>query len=187
MGKNLVDAVRRMVAFHNESRESGNALAQELLELPPEEWEAWSGERPEARSYGALSTLCKCAAERLRTHAPFALSITELLTRHVDAVVVPPDMDVTRAFLRINTWQTHARALRCCRRLDEALQAYETAAAIARAEPAMYEDVQEIEREIRGFLDIPDPIVRTPTQDDIRRAEELIEKYGLHHLREEKH
>ena len=182
MPNDLVAWNHRLIDFLNEGRESGNAVALELLELPPEEWEAWSGDHPEARSYATLTALVHYAEEQRRADGSPALAVTGFMTRHVDGVVVPPDMGVLRECLRFDAWQAHARALRCSRRLDEAMQAYVTAAAIARAELGMDEEVREIEREMEDLLiPIPQPPV---TEADIRRVEELVEKYGWHHLRD---
>lgn len=165
MGNELVAWAKRFIEFHNEGLEEGAACARELLELPPEEWEAWWNDHPEAWSYATTGELLAYADEQLRTSGPSALSITEFMIRHVDDIVVPPDMSHTRAILRHHAWQTHAQALRSSGRLDEARQADETVATIARTE------------------NIPGIDQRPPTENDIRRANELIEKYGLHHLR----
>ena len=185
MPKDLVARHRRLIDFLNESRERGEAVALEMLELPPEEWEAWFDDHPEARSFGTLEALCHHAEERRRTDGLPALPVTDFVTRHVDTVAMPPDMDGLRVCLRFDAWQAHARALRCSRRLDEALRAYETAAAIARAEMPIERELLEIEYELKGFLDIPTDFPRPPvTQADIRRVEELVEQYGWHHLRD---
>jgi len=142
----------------------------ELLGLPPEEWEAWWGNHPEAHTYATLSELLEQAKNRLRADdGPSAVPITEFITRHVDAVVVPLDRARERESLDYDAWCTHARALRSAGRLDEAQQADETAATISGIEAG-------------PFVLFPQPPI---TEDDVRRANELIEKYGLHHLRKE--
>src|SRR6185436_20108333 len=94
----------RLLDFLNKSSWAGEPVARELLELPPEEWEAWSGEHPEALSFATLRELYRHATERIGTGRSPALPITEFMLRHVDAVVVPPDMDILRLVLRFLAW-----------------------------------------------------------------------------------
>jgi len=190
MGEKLVEAIREFVDFLNESLYTGRASAGKLLELPPEQWEAWWSKLPEAQWYATLNALVEQAENRLDTDGSSALLLTELITRHVDAVVVPPNLEdsIVPAFLRLHAWKVHVCALRAAGRLEEMQQACETAAAIARAERTLYGPRSEMERDREAFFDTPTvPFPPQPpiTEDDVRRANELIDKYGLHHLREE--
>jgi hypothetical protein len=93
------------------------------------------------------------------------------MLRHVDAVVVPPDMDILRLVLRFLAWEAHMRALNSARRMDEALQAYKTSMAIAGTDLRMYERL----RWAFGSGTYAFPYLPWPS-DYIRRADEVMDK-----------
>ncbi|PYQ25515.1 MAG: hypothetical protein DMF56_27265 [Acidobacteria bacterium] len=162
MHADQIAEIRRYIEFLNRGREEANALFREMLALPSERWDDWLAGHPAALSVPLFHVLLRHArrliGDREQNHG---LALTELVTRHVDAVTVPPEAELALDSLKRKAWSTHARALLSAGRLEEALH------------------VTEMDQDLLVPWDQP-----PATEDDIRRVEELIEKYGLHHLRE---
>jgi len=165
MRDDQIEKIRRFVEFLNSGLEEVNALLREMLALPSESWEGWLAEHPAALSLqlfdGLLAQARDLIDDREQNHG---LALTGFVTRHVDAVTVPPEAEVALDHLKWDAWATHARALRSAGRIEEALHATE---------------MEDLLNPDRLFSWDQPPV----TEDDLRRAEELIEKYGWHHLR----
>ena len=171
--------------FLAEGREEAGELVDQLEELPESEWDAWLNAHPEARSFHAFHFLLDDAEEEARHGSADALALTAFVTRHAGSVTAPPVAKLAVPHLGGRAWTTHANLLRSAGRLDEALQAYQTAAAIYRAVPVMAEDLAEVESaaaalraDVENFLtqlsrDIVSLVARVPA-DALRIAEVAI-------------
>ncbi len=137
----------RFLDFLENGSEEAEELVDQLEQLPESEWDAWLEAHPEARSVHAFHFLLDDAEEEARRGSPDALALTRFVTRHAGSVTAPPEAKLALPHLGGRAWSTHARILGSAKRLDEALQAYRTAAAIYRAVPVMAEDLKEIEDE----------------------------------------
>ena len=141
------ERMRRFVEFLSDGREEAANLVSQLLEQPPSDWNEWLVAHPAARSVHAFHFLLDEADRDLETNTPYALALTELVTRHADAVTTPSGVELARTFLRVRAWSARGTALRAAGKTADALRAWQTAAAIMRDVPLLRPDLERVERE----------------------------------------
>lgn len=133
--------------------------------MPVPEWDAWLAAHPDARTVHVFQGLLQEAeADPAR-----ALALTDFVTQYVDSLTAPPEADLALTDVRGRAWKVRAQALLSAGDHAGASQASERSDAIYRTEPLL-----------RPRRHVP------PTEANVRRAEELIEKYGWHHLRDKR-
>jgi tetratricopeptide (TPR) repeat protein len=152
MRDDRIAEIRRFIDFYNDGLEEADALANEILALPPPEWDSWLEAHPGARSFAFLTALLD--------KAPDALNVTELVARFSETISVPPEAELALVFLRVDAWRAFARTLRAAGRVEEAARSYATAAAIARAEPVMAPQLAEIEEEAAAPHAAPEELAK---------------------------
>ena len=171
MRADQIAGIRRLIEFLDDGLEQRQALARELPEVPPAQWDVWLRDHPDAHSEATFSALLSQADDAIWADVAGALAITGFVIRHVDAVAVPPEALLALTVLRSRAWATHARALRAASRMDEALHAVDRAAAIAGGEPVLYGERAELENElaaVRAALDAGDSHRSGPIAELIR-------------------
>jgi len=158
MGKDLAEKTKRFIEWTNEGNAAAGPLVDELLELPSDAWDAWFASHPEARTVHVLQQLVRIA----KKNPPDGLLLTDFVLRHIDSIPPPAEAEVVHTLVRARAWKARAVALRHAGDEQGALQASEKSKAIA------------------PFLPLRQ---RRATEDEIRRFEELSQKYGWDFLR----
>jgi tetratricopeptide (TPR) repeat protein len=124
-------------------REQAAPLVRDFLTLVPEAWDDWLAEHPEARTVpffeGVLGAVENGAAP--------ALGLTSFVLRHVASLEPPPTSgEIAHLLLWGSAWRVRGDVVRDAGDRHEAYAAYQSAAAIFRAEPAAREELEAVER-----------------------------------------
>jgi tetratricopeptide (TPR) repeat protein len=125
MAHELLDLARTLIAWGNDGVERAADDAIALLARGPEEWDAWLESEPKARNCQTFFALLDRSDECLDHDPTLAAAIDAFITRHLDDVPVPPELDAIHLRLRGAAVQQCADFFRHGGQLAEAVAAFQ--------------------------------------------------------------